>query len=257
MAPLRWRGARPLPEAPTGRAPQRALRAVGRQLRRSVLRTDFPALLAPGSRGVTRCARYARSAQTDAASRKRSALRAPTPTLRCSAPQKPPHRAKRPLRRAPRWRLRQGTRPTPPQRRHAALAPAPLSPAARATSTACDDAGGTRLATRAPTQSRAGFVTPTSTSLAKARVVHRGRACAQPRSAAAPARARSARRPHFRGVCPSGASEARAASYAAPAGAASIAGNPPRSGGLRTQAPAVDDPCLCARRRMPTRADAH
>src|SRR5690606_14969245 len=41
-----------------------------RSLRRAVLRTDCPARLAPGSRGETRCARYASSARTVAASQK-------------------------------------------------------------------------------------------------------------------------------------------------------------------------------------------
>ncbi len=53
-----------------------------------------------------------------------------------------------------------------------------------------------------------------------------GAPCAQPRSAAAPA-ARAARIVHHsRGDCPSGARAASAASFAAPAGAASIAGHP-------------------------------
>ncbi len=58
---------------------------------------------------------------------------------------------------------------------------------------------------------------PQSTWLTKARAVCRGRAFAQARSAPAPARARSARRSSFsRPQCLSGASEARAASSAAP-----------------------------------------
>jgi len=54
--------------------------------------------------------------------------------------------------------------------------------------------------------------------------------CAQPRSAAAPA-ARAARIVHHsRGDCPSAARVASVASFAAPAGAASIAGNPREAG---------------------------
>ncbi len=64
----------------------------GRRLRRSVLRTDSPPLLATGSCGATRCARCASSAQTGRRkSEVRSALRAPTPRLRCSAPQTSAH----------------------------------------------------------------------------------------------------------------------------------------------------------------------
>ncbi|MCD6734183.1 MAG: hypothetical protein LT103_11380, partial [Burkholderiaceae bacterium] len=57
-----------------------------------MLRTDSPPLLASGSCGATRCARFASSAQTRRRkSEVRSALRAPTPRLRCSAPQKATH----------------------------------------------------------------------------------------------------------------------------------------------------------------------
>ena len=57
-----------------------------------------------------------------------------------------------------------------------------------------------------------------------------GAPCAQPRSAAAPA-ARAARIvQHSRGDCPSGARAASVASFAAPAGAASIAGHPREAG---------------------------
>ena len=66
----------------------------GRWLQRSVLRTDYPVLLASGSRGETRCASCARFAQTSRReSEVRSALRAPTPRLRCSAPQTAPRPA--------------------------------------------------------------------------------------------------------------------------------------------------------------------
>ncbi len=68
----------------------------GRWRRRSVLRTDFPARLASGSCGATRFARCARFAQTQRRkSEVRSALRAPTPRLRCSAPPKSPREARR------------------------------------------------------------------------------------------------------------------------------------------------------------------
>src|SRR5215470_19930686 len=50
------------------------------QLWRSMLRIDSAVLLGPGSRRVTRFARYARCTRTDAASQMfGSALRAPTP----------------------------------------------------------------------------------------------------------------------------------------------------------------------------------
>ncbi len=66
--------------------------AVRRWLQRSVLRTGSPPLLASGSCGATRCARFASSAQTGRRkSEVRSALRAPTPRLRCSAPQTSAH----------------------------------------------------------------------------------------------------------------------------------------------------------------------
>jgi len=74
----------------------RALGQSGRWRRRSALRTDSPPLLAPGSCGATRCARCASSAQTGRRkSEVRSALRAPTPRLRCSAPPKSPRLAQR------------------------------------------------------------------------------------------------------------------------------------------------------------------
>ncbi len=82
----------------------------------------LPSLLASGSCGRTRCASFARSAQTcGRKSDKRSALRAPTPRLRGSAPQKSPH-AEQPRPRA----LGLGT-PLGPIRRHASgRRPAPL-----------------------------------------------------------------------------------------------------------------------------------
>src|SRR5690606_24677599 len=68
--------------------------ATGRQRRRSVLRTDYPVLLASGSCGATHFARCARFVQTwRRKSDVRSALRAPTPRLRCSAPQRAIRRA--------------------------------------------------------------------------------------------------------------------------------------------------------------------
>ena len=71
---------------------------MGRWPRQSVLRTDSPVLLAPGSCGATRCARFASSAQTGRRkSEVRSALRAPPPRLRCSVPQTPAHWAPRRL----------------------------------------------------------------------------------------------------------------------------------------------------------------
>ena len=59
---------------------------------------DCPALLVPGWCGATRCAPAGRSAQTGRRkSEVRSALRAPSPSLRCSAP----HTSLRPLTPCP------------------------------------------------------------------------------------------------------------------------------------------------------------
>jgi len=86
-----------------------------------------------------------------------------------------------------------------------------------------------------------------TTVLAMVWAARPGCACAQPRSAAAPA-ARAARAVHhFRGDCPSGARAASAASFAAPAGAASITGHP-REAGASTEAPWAGGPRLCLRR---------
>ena len=90
-------------------------RPVARWLRRSALRTDSPALLVPGSCGATRFARCARFAQTQRRkSDVRSALRAPTPGLRCSAPQKARNRAPHRLRSGPGRSAGQMHRPFPP-----------------------------------------------------------------------------------------------------------------------------------------------
>jgi hypothetical protein len=59
-------------------------------LRRSPLRGDCTAVLAPGSCRVTHFAPCGRCVRTDAASQMGSALRAPTPALRSSPPHKSP-----------------------------------------------------------------------------------------------------------------------------------------------------------------------
>ncbi len=236
----------------------------------------LPSLLASGSCGRTRCARFARSAQT--CGRKsdftKRATRADPEAARLGAAEVAAIcavRSPRALAHIPAVAhpIRNRTRPaatcrssnagesaTHPQKLkpgsdydfHGNRGPTPVLPS--------NEDGGIRSA---PEPKHALRGPPTH--LAKARAGCRGRACAQPRSAAAPARARSARRTLTRRVCLSGARFARVASYAAPAGDASIAGKGNRgqttiSVGNRgltpvspsTRAPAAAGPRLCAHR---------
>jgi len=181
-----------------------------------------PYHLASGSCGATHFARCARFVQTvRRKSDVRSALRAPTPRLRCSAPQT--------------------------SRRLAALRPA----------SACRSSivGGVRHACFSDREHRSdrercddGMPTRTPRRCRQRRGPAAGGApCAQPKSAAAPA-ARAARAVHHsRGDCPSAARAASAASFAAPAGAASITGHP-REAGASTEAPWAGGPRICLRR---------
>jgi len=182
-----------------------------RWLRRSVLRTDFPALLTPGSCGATHFARCARFVQTQRRKPEvRSALRAPTPGLRCSAPQTAPH----PTWLAP-W-----------------AAPLPASDAPRPGSPQCSLPlrkrrwYPERRRSRCP-QIPQGFPQRRGAAARAARIVH-----------------------HSRGDCPSGARAASAASFAAPAGAASIAGHP-REAGASTRHAGRRRPHAFARTTVP------
>ncbi len=164
----------------------------------------------------------------------RSALRAPTPRLRCSAPPTSPRCAgPRPLgaarRRLPLWqRLR-----------------CPDEDEDRRTLDACRSRGDGRndrdgdcssdVAAAGAVAARTGRVAAkTATVTAKAWAARRRRACAQPRSAGVPARARSA-------LCTSDSprlsersSRSERSEFRGGAGAASIAGHP-RAAGASTR----------------------
>ncbi len=229
-------------QSAAGRAPSRpvAVRRGGRArggpcpvrrwLQRSVLRTDSPALLASGSCGATRCARCASSAQTGRRkSEVRSALRAPTPRLRCSAPQTSPHWA---------W-------PTP------CATPTPHGDWPRRRPDRC------RLPLRHRRQNsepRRGRCSEVPQRLLQRRgsaavgVPVRSREAQQHRR-----RAQRASSIILAATCLSGARAASAASFAAPAGAASIAGHP-REAGASTGTRTAAGPRLCSRRHPEQRA---
>ena len=131
----------------------------------------------------------------------RSALRAPTPRLRCSAPQTSP--------RAAPCLAAAGAPP--------GLGPGPLRPAAQAASMVIEPKTATLAAN-------------TATLPATARAARRRRACAQPRSAAVPAGARSALRLLTRRDCPSAARAASVASFAARPALRASQGTPAQRG---------------------------
>ena len=164
----------------------------GRRRQRSVLRTDFPVLLAPGSCGATHCARCARFVQTvrrKSDVTKRAARADPGTALLGAADIAPPCSAP-PSQRLP---LEQRQR---------------CSPDAHAT-----------------------------TLPAKVRAVRRGRACAQPRSAAATA-ARAARAVHHsRGDCPSAARASERSEFRRASRCCEHRRAPPRSGGKHPARP--------------------
>jgi len=168
--PSRWRVAAggsvlALWEAQRRRASQGR---AARWLRRSVLRTDCPPLLASGSRGETRYARFASCARTIAASQKHEA-----------------RFARRPRGCAARRRRDRAARPWLARRRCASHSARTLPPAANGTS-------GVLATVVRPVLESA------TTLSAKVRAAVRAAGCrrarAQPRSAAVPARARSALR---------------------------------------------------------------
>ncbi len=200
-------------------------------LRRSVLRTDCPALLTPGSRGETRYARCASCARTIAASQKYEA-----------------RFARRPRGCAARRRRHCAVRPCPALRHSARHGPRSPPPAAKAASVVSD-------AITRPVLASA------ETLLAKARAtvrVARGRrARAQPRSAGAPARARSALRTSDSRRLSERSSRSERSEFRRGAGVPSIAGNP-RAAGASTGTPAAGDPHrgtrLCSRKPSVCRA---
>ncbi len=173
----------------------------------------LPSLLASGSCGRTRFARCARSAQTGGRKSDftKRAARADPEAARLGAAEVAARRAAPTLRA-----LTHAARPSPTH----SPSPSPTRPAAACRSS---NAGGSPP--RHPnaddrfTHERHRTRREPPTHLAKAQAVCRGRACAQPRSAAAPARARSARR----GLTPVSPS---------------------------TRAPAADGPRLCAHQRI-------
>ena len=145
----------------------------------------------------------------------RSALRAPTPGLRCSAPQESPRsaRAVAPRRTAsPRGSAGAG----------------PLPPAALATSKVLGWRAG-RLASPSTTvhaNARTGSLASAQAQTPRtARAARRSRACAQPRSAAVPARARSALRSSDSPRLSERSSRSERSEFRGGAGTASIAGN--------------------------------
>ena len=107
--------------------------------------------------------------------------------------------------------------PRRPPRAAPGLRPGPLSPAAQATSVVFGAKTGTLAAN-------------TATLPATARAARRRRACAQPRSAAVPAGARSALRLLTRRDCPSAARAASVASFAARPALRASQGTPAQRG---------------------------
>jgi len=161
----------------------------------------------------------------------RCALRAPTPRLRCSAPQTSP-------RTAPRYRLRAriaaiAPRPLRPPRRPAQPRPGPLPPAARQTPTVyAAKTGGMRSMNHDADGKGAGRPPP-------------ARLCAaEKRSGAGPRAQRASLSDSPRMSERSSRSER--SEFRGGAGAASIAGHP-RAAGASTGAPAAGGPRLCPR----------
>jgi len=152
----------------------------------------------------------------------RSALRAPTPRLRCSAPPKsPPSAAPAPAERHT------------PSRRAASARRSANREAAR-------NPDGTGIG--AFLAATGGISAHAATVLAKARASTRAgggrRACARPRSAAVPARARSALRTSDSPRLSERSSRSERSEFRGGAGIASIAGNP-RAAGASTGTPAT------------------
>ena len=166
----------------------------------------------------------------------RSALRAPTPKLRCSAPQTSPrpavpNPARRPGGPRPRGPRAHGPRPFAPKR---------CGPLPRAARARCVVYGWTT----GPFASSAAMLS----GKARARVwgARRRRARAQPRSAVVPARARSALRPSDSPRLFERSERSSRSEFRGGAGAASIAGDP-RAAGASTGTPAPGSPCAGAR----------
>ena len=191
-------------------------RRAGRWRRRSVLSTDCLALLAPGSRGETRYARFASSARTIAASQRDEARCARRPRG-CAARR----RRHRPARRGPSARPSAAARAPTARRTPSARGPARCRlPRAR------------RM--RCPHRSRG----------SPSRAPQRFRQRCGPPAAGAPVRSREAQQcrparearfvPLTRRDCSSGASAARVASFAAGPALRASQGTPAKRG----QAPA-------------------
>ena len=173
------------------------------------------ALLASGSRGETRCAGCARCARTIAASQKYEA--------RC---------ARRPRDCAARRRRHRPAQPAPAARAtstvfEAKTRTAPVAGAVRRNGRSCNDGVSRRTPQRC----------------LQRRVPARGRrrACAQPRSAAVPAGARSAPRTSDSPRLSERSSRSERSEFRGAAGAASIAGHP-RAAGASTGTPATGGP---------------
>jgi len=151
----------------------------------------------------------------------RSALRAPTPRLRCSAPPESPPTAA----------------PAPAQGR--APSPRPASPRRSANRAGVRPASagvGACVAASGVIEARA--VTVSAKARARTRAGGGRRACAQPRSAAVPARARSALRTSDSPRLSERSSRSERSEFRGGAGTASIAGHP-RAAGASAGAPAA------------------
>ena len=159
----------------------------------------------------------------------RSALRAPTPRLRCSAPPESPQPA-----------LRGRPAPRPERRRPDAACRSGRAGGVRTEhqDDACSAA--TLISKRLALPAR------TATLPAEVRAARRRRACAQPRSAAVPARARSALRTSDSPRLSERSSRSERSEFRGGAGAASIAGHP-RAAGASTGTTAAGGPRLCPR----------
>jgi hypothetical protein len=156
----------------------------------------------------------------------RSALRAPTPGLRCSAPPRSPRSAR-------------SDSPVPRPER-----PRPADACRSGNADAVRTEGRSDDCSAALTSKRRALPANTATLPAKVRVVRRRRARAQPRSAAVPARARSALRTSDSPRFPERSSRSERSEFRGGAGAASITGHP-RAAGASTGTTAADGPRLC------------
>ena len=230
-----WRGSRrrgawgPCARAAGPNGP-RASGQAGRWRQRSVLRTDSPALLASGSCGATHFARCARFVQTRRRkSDVRSALRAPTPTLRCSAPPESP-------------RLPARTRPVRPGRPGArapgacgALGPHCVPPTAA-------------LAASVVTGSKTGLLSTNTTMVsADARAVRCGRALCAAEKRSSAGGARSARRPSFSRRLSERSSRKRAQRVSPRQPVLRASQGTPAKRGQAPGAPAAHGPRVCPR----------